>query len=92
MPDDATLDRATAQAIAYIDQAASAEAIQELMYRGRKLAGTQFPFPFGPIIESNLATITNPGRQKQLQGIEESSRDKNLGPMLAPQFTIFDFP
>ena len=90
MPDDATLDRATLQAIAYIPAAAAD--VQGLMYRGRKLAGTQFPAPFGAIIESNLATIANPGRNRQLADMEEASRTTNLGPRLAPQFTIFDFP
>ncbi|MGZ5265860.1 MAG: eCIS core domain-containing protein [Caldimonas sp.] len=90
MPDDATLDRATQQAIAYIPAAAAD--VQGLMYRGRKLAGTQFPAPLGAIIESNLATIANPGREKQLLDLEASGRDKDFGPRLAPQFTIFDFP
>ena len=90
MPNDATLDLATQQAINYIPDAAAD--VQGLMYRGRKLAGTQFPAPLGMIIESNLATITNPGRARQLQGLEEASRTTNLGPRLAPQFTVFDFP
>jgi hypothetical protein len=62
------------------------------MYRGRKLAGTQFPAPLGMIIESNLATIANPGRARQLQDMEETSRTTGTGPRLAPQFTVFDFP
>lgn len=88
MPDDATLDRATQQAIAYIPAAASAQAIQELMFRGRKLASTQFPFPIGPIVESNLSVIASPGRENQLLRLQDTSRILNSGPLLAPQFQV----
>ena len=88
MPDDSTLERATLQAIAYVPQAASAQAVQELMNRGRKLAGSQFPFPIGPIVESNLNAITDPGRDNQLRRMEDAQRANNQGPMLVPQFSI----
>ena len=90
MPNDATLNLATQRAIAYIPAAAAD--VQGLMYRGRKLASTQFPWPIGKIVESNLDTIANPGRARQLQGLEDASHANDLGPRLAPQFTIFDFP
>jgi hypothetical protein len=86
MPDDATIARATAQAIAYIPAAAAG--VQSLMYRARGLAGAQFPGPLGPIITSNLATIASPGRERQLLELERASRSGNTGPLLAPQLTL----
>ena len=92
MPDDATLDRATQVAISYIPQAASPPDIQGLMYRGRKLAGNQFPWPLGPIIESNLSTIADPGRDKQLREMEQAAAaNPSVGKRLAPQFTLGTF-
>ena len=87
MPNDATLDLATKRAIAYIPAAAAD--VQGLLYRGRKLASTRFPWPIGKIVESNLDTIAT--RARQLQGLENASRAKDLGPRLAPKFTILDF-
>lgn len=92
MPDDATLDRATRTAIGYIPAAASAGEIEGLMYRGRKLAGTQFPWPLGPVIQSNLSTVANPGRERQLLDLQQSSTSNpGAGPRLAPQFTLWEF-
>ena len=89
MPDDATLARATQTAIGYIPWAAAN--VQGLMYRGRKLATLQFPPVLGQIIESNLATIANPGRERQLLDMQKSSERTNSGPLLAPQFTLLDW-
>ena len=88
MPDDATVDRATQTAIAYVPEAASAQAMQELMFRGRKLAGMQFPSPLRQIVEANLAAITDPGRDRQLKLAEDPSRSSTRGPQLAPQFSF----
>ena len=72
MPDDATIDRATSQAIAYIPAAAAD--VQGVIYRGRGLASTQFPKPLGAIIESNIDTIASPGRANQLRDLEKRER------------------
>jgi hypothetical protein len=89
MPDDATIERATSQAIAYIPAAAAD--VQGVMYRGRGVASTQFPKPIGALIQSNLETIANPGRDNQLRDLERSREETNSGPRLAPQFTILHF-
>lgn len=88
MPDDATLDRATQTAIAYIPEAASLQAIQNVIYRNRKLARTRFPLRLGWLIEANLSAIADPGRDRQLKMMEEANRASNFGPQLAPQFSI----
>ena len=89
MPDDATIERATSQAIAYIPAAAAD--VQGVMYRGRKLASTQFPKPLGAVIESNLETIASPGRSNQLRDLERMRDETGSGPVLAPQFTLGRF-
>ncbi len=91
MPDNATLQRATDQAISYIPFAAAN--VQGLMYRGRKLAPLQFPPVVGQIIQSNLSTIASPGRERQLLDLQSSSQNNpSLGQQLAPQFTVLEFP
>jgi hypothetical protein len=89
MPDDATIERATSQAIAYIPAAAAD--VQGVMYRGRSLASTQFPKPLGAVIESNLETIAGPGRSNQLRDLERTRDETKSGPLLAPQFTLGRF-
>jgi hypothetical protein len=89
MPDDATSERATSQAIAYIPAAAAD--VQGVMYRGRSLASTQFPKPLGAVIESNLDTIASPGRANQLRDLERTREETGSGPLLAPQFTLGRF-
>lgn len=89
MPDDATIERATNQAIAYIPAAAAD--VQAVMYRGRSLASTQFPAPLGAVIQSNLETIASPGRANQLRDLERQRDETNSGPVLAPQFTLGRF-
>ncbi len=89
MPDDATIERATNQAIAYIPTAAAD--VQGVIYRGRGLASTQFPAPLGAIIESNIDTIASPGRANQLRDLERQSEETKSGPLLAPQFTLKRF-
>ncbi len=89
MPDDATIERATSQAIAYIPAAAAD--VQGVMYRGRSLASTQFPKPLGAVIESNLETIASPGRANQLRDLERTREETQSGPLLAPQFTLGRF-
>lgn len=92
MPDDATLARATQVAISYIPAAASAPEIQGLMFRGRNLAAGQFPWPLGPIIQSNLSTIADPGRDRRLLEMEQAAAaNPSAGKQLAPQFTVGTF-
>ena len=86
MPDDATLDGATKQAISYIPAAAAD--VQAVMYKGRNLAVSQFPPVLGSIIGRNLATIASPGRERQLLDLQQSSATTPTGPRLAPQFTV----
>ncbi|HKF46001.1 MAG TPA: DUF4157 domain-containing protein [Terracidiphilus sp.] len=89
MPDDATIERATTQAVSYIPAAAAD--VQGVMYRGRRLASTQFPKPIGALVQSNLETIASPGRQKQLLDLQRASEETGSGPRLAPQFTLGTF-
>ena len=89
MPDDTTVQRATDQAIASIPTAAAE--VQGVMYRGRSLVPSKIFWPLGPIAESNLATIANPGREKQLLDLQQVGRTTGAGPIVAPQFTLFDF-
>ena len=89
MPDDATIERATNQAIAYIPAAAAD--VQAVMYRGRGLASTQFPKPFGTLIQSNLETVASPGRANQLRDLERLRDETQSGPLLAPQWTVKSF-
>jgi hypothetical protein len=93
MPDDSTVDRATTQAIGYIP-AAAAEA-QAVMFRGRGVAATEFRSKLGvlgpvlaPVIESNISTIADPGRQRQLLELKEATEGTGFGPTVAPQWTV----
>lgn len=89
MPDDATIERATSQAIAYIP--ASAADVQAVMYRGRGLVPGQLPKllrPLGPVIEGNIETVTSPGRTNQLLDLERTSEETGSGKRLAPSVTV----
>lgn len=87
MPDDATVDRATDQAISYISAAAAGSEIQDLMYRSRKLAGTQFPWPAGKLVEGNLGVIADPARDRTLLDMQlQSQQNPSLGGRLEGQF------
>jgi len=88
LPDDQSVETVTAKAISYIP--AAVESISPLMYSQRRMARTELPFPFGRLIESNLATIANPGREKQLKEIEERTRRTGM-PQAIPSFTILEF-
>jgi hypothetical protein len=90
MPDENTVKRATQQAISYIPDAVAG--VESLIYRNRSLAPSQFGTVLGTIIESNLSTIGDPGREKQLEQMLDSAR--RIGqkePVVAPSFTLFDF-
>ena len=88
MPDDATLERAMWVAMSYIPQAASGEDVQQLIFSGRKLAKSQFPFPIGPIVEANLSAITDPGLDRRMRLDEDPQRSSSFGPQVAPQFSF----
>ncbi|MCA9976828.1 MAG: hypothetical protein KC413_13800 [Anaerolineales bacterium] len=86
LPDEASIDQATAQAIAYIPEAA--RQASSLLYRSRGMAPTQFGSILGTIAESNLATIGSPGRERQIDDMLRSSERMGSGPVVAPSFTI----
>jgi hypothetical protein len=96
LPDKASVDQTTTKAVSYIPWAA--QSITELIYRQRGAGALELKERLGPagsvlapIIKSNIATIADPGREKQLLRLEEESRRRNTGPLLAPQFTVAEF-
>ncbi|MDZ7268416.1 MAG: hypothetical protein ONB48_11840 [candidate division KSB1 bacterium] len=90
MPDEDSVQRATQQAIAYIPDAVAE--VEELIYRNRSLAPSQFGPVLGAIVESNLAAIGHPGRERAIVEMLESARRIGLeGPILAPSFTVFSW-
>ncbi|HEY9596482.1 MAG TPA: hypothetical protein V6D33_02290, partial [Cyanophyceae cyanobacterium] len=88
LPDEQSVKAATANAIAYIP--AAVQSISALMYRQRRIARTEFPSPFGRIIESNVATIANPGRQNQLEQLDATAKKTGI-PQVVPSFTLFEW-
>jgi len=96
LPDKASVDQATAKAVSYIPWAA--QSLTELIYRQRGAGALELKERLGPagsvlapIIKANISAIADPAREKQLLRLEEESRRKNAGPLLAPQFTIKEF-
>jgi hypothetical protein len=96
LPDRASVDRATAKGVSYIPWAA--QSLTDLIYRQRGAGALELKERLGPagavlapIIKANIATIADPGREKQLLRLEEESRRRNVGPLLTPQFTIKEF-
>jgi hypothetical protein len=85
-PNASTIERATRQAIAYVPAAAAD--VQSLTYRERGVVALQLPPLLGPIVKSNLETITWPGRERQLLELQQQSESGNFGTRLAPQFTL----
>ena len=84
MPNDKTIERATAQAIRYIPEAA--QAIETLLYAQRGLAPTLFGRTLGTFLKWNLEAIGHPGRERQIQQLEETSRQIGM-PLLRPTLT-----
>ena len=89
MPNDDTVRRATQQAIDFIPDAA--REAENLVYRNRELAPTQFGPVFGAIVQSNLTTIGHPGRERELMNLLDSARRIGNEAPIAPSFTIFSF-
>lgn len=96
LPDQTSIDQATAKAVSYIPWAA--QSLTALIYRQRGAGALELKAQWGvagsilaPIIKSNIATIADPGREKQLLQQEDESRRLNTEKRLAPQFTIFSF-
>ena len=88
MPDDATIERVTKQAISYIPAAAAD--ISGLIYRQRAIVGTKLPPGIAQIVESNLDTVANPGRQRQLEQLQDVQEKTGI-PQVAPSFTVFSW-
>jgi hypothetical protein len=98
LPDDDSVKRVTAQALTYIPEAV--RTLPALLYRQRgsaaaglkgKLAGVPVVRNVVPaLVKSNLETVASPGRQKQLEDLEEQSR-RTGAPGVAPSFTVFSF-
>lgn len=86
LPDDDSVNRATEQAILYIPQAA--EQVSNLVYRNRGMSGRKFGPVLGPIIESNISTVGDPGRARQLEQMLESDQRNGGGGVVAPSFTL----
>jgi hypothetical protein len=89
MPDDDTVQRATQQAIAYIQ--AAAQEVEGLIYRNRGLAPTQFGTVLGGIIESNLSAVGHPGREREITEMTERMRRLGQEGVIAPSFTVFEW-
>ena len=89
MPDDDSVQRATAQAIAFIPDAVTE--VEGLIYRNRSIAPSQFGAVLGSIVESNLSTIGNPGREREISEMLESARRTGQGSVVAPSFTVFSW-
>jgi Domain of unknown function (DUF4157) len=96
LPDQASIDQVTAKAVSYIPWAA--ETLTSLIYRQRGAGALELKQQWGvagsvlaPVIKANIAAIADPGREKQLLELEEESRRRNTGPLLAPQFTVGTF-
>ena len=88
LPDDATVARATERAVSYIPDAAAD--IGGLMYRQRGIASTELGRLPGAIVESNLAVIGSPGRERQILDAQETARRTGL-PTPAPQFQVLSW-
>ena len=86
MPDDDTVQRATQQAIAHIPDAV--EEVEGLIYRNRSLAPAQFGPVLGTIVESNLATIGYPGREREISNMLDSANRIGIEAPIAPSFTL----
>src|SRR5262249_30885033 len=96
LPDPPSVDRATAKAVSYIPWAA--QSLTSLIYRQRGAGALELKQRSGvagsvlaPVIKANIATIADPGRENQLRQLEEEKRRRDVGPLLAPQFTVWDF-
>lgn len=96
LPDQTSIDRATATAVSYIPWAA--QTLTDLIYRQRGAGALELKQQWGvpgtilaPLIKANIAAIADPGREKQLLRLEEESRRLNTGRLLAPQFTVGTF-
>lgn len=90
MPNDDTVQRATLQAIGYIPNAVAE--VESLIYRNRSLAPTQFGPIVGAIVESNLSTIGNPARERQINDMLETARRTGVQAPIAPSFTVLSWP
>ncbi len=88
MPDDATIKRVTDQAISYIPAAASD--VGGLIYRQRSIVGTKLPPGIAQIVESNIATVANPGRERQLLDLKDVEERTGI-PQVAPSFTVLQW-
>lgn len=90
LPDDDSIMRATSQAIAYIPDAVAE--VESLVYRNRSVAPSQFGKVLGTIIESNMATVGNPARERQiLDSIDSANRTGQQGSVVPPSFTILSW-
>ncbi len=89
MPDDASVTRATQQAVGYIPEAA--REVEGLIYRNRSLAPTQFGPLFGVIVESNLGAIGHPGREREISEMLERAERTGSGPLVPSSFVISRF-
>jgi hypothetical protein len=89
MPDDDTVDRATALAVSYVADAI--EAVPDLVYRNRSMAATQFGPFLGTIVDSNLSTIGDPGRARQIEQALQSAARTSSGPIVMPSFTLAEW-
>jgi len=85
LPGWPSVEAATKLAISYIPAAAAD--VGGLIYRQRSMAPTQFGPILGGIIESNIATIGAPGRERQLLEVKERA-ERTGTPQVAPQFTV----
>jgi hypothetical protein len=86
MPDEETVQRATQQAIGLIPQAMAD--VEGLIYQNRSLAPTQFGRVLGTIVESNLTTIGQPGRELEINEMLDRAQRIGFEAPVAPSFTL----
>ncbi len=96
LPDTESMAKVTAKAAGYIPAAANDVAGLLYRQRGSVKAGLASTLPpvvgpvVGGIIKSNIETIGNPAREKQLLDLQDQARTSG-GPRVAPQFTVLSF-
>lgn len=89
LPDAATLEKATQQAIDYIPVAAFG--VEPLIYRNREAAELAVGPVFAPVVRANLNAIGSPDYLKRESDKVDLYKQRDWGPALATQFS-FNLP
>ncbi|PSK93421.1 eCIS core domain-containing protein [Taibaiella chishuiensis] len=89
LPNAATLEQATQQAIDYIPIAATQ--VENLIYRNRDASALAVGSLMAPLVRANLNALGDPGLQNQLEWQRSFNEQQGLPPPLINQFS-FDLP